>query len=39
MQVIHNQDGSTTVTDLTTIDVSTPEKVWRRACSSGEGGL
>lgn len=26
-QVIHNQDGSTTVTDLTTIDVSTPEKV------------
>eukprot|EP00983_Pelagomonas_calceolata_P060005 1146184-Pelagomonas_calceolata.AAC.3 len=26
VQVIHNQDGSTTVTDLTTIDVSTPEK-------------
>ncbi|KAF5838673.1 kinesin-like protein [Dunaliella salina] len=26
-QVIHNQDGSTTVTELTTIDVSTPEKV------------
>jgi len=25
--VIHNADGSTTVTDLTTVDVSTPEKV------------
>ena len=27
VQVIHGQDGSTTVTDLTTVDVSTPEKV------------
>jgi len=24
---MHNQDGSTSVTDLATIDVSTPEKV------------
>lgn len=40
-QVIHNADGSTTVSDLTTVDVSTPEKVGRTspACQEGLAGV
>ena len=32
-QVIHGQDGTTTVTDLTTIDVSTAAKVRALSCT------